>query len=508
MRRLLLNAASSVMASSGTMPFTFVDAAASDDRDNRRKIRKHLSVFHALQRRQRESQKQRHIAELRSRSVVAAGPLAWRYKKENEDDEDLTIAKKAHDTEWARSSSNPLRQARKLELQGATQANSILLDCSSGSPTSFMSAARTDPFCAYPIMADPDIDASVDFFVHDLGPYLYGYARNDSYDVFRQRGLPIASQDPAAFHANMLMACINLDMLNGHTLPGMRALRHRVEAVRLINERLAVPMKQLDESTIYTIIVLTCLEHIWGAVGHKEVHSGGLDQVLIRCGGLKALRQFPLLEHTLYSICLVTPQMISLSDPDLFSKDRLHYTQQDERRSMASELVELLVSTISREHSWPLSMLAFAFQPGSPLHGTLMSAANDLSTPNARHSSEAAERSHLSILLHFHSILMRLPEHVEIVKLVRRLTNLNRDAWIWQNSLVMAQYMIVKAEDSAAIEDVNLAWHVLRLVEVCALLPDETYCNVKHYLFSVLSQSGSYPKLDLQKIQKELYCDA
>ena len=492
------------MASGGNMPFTFVDAAASDGRDNRHKIRKHLGIFHALQRRQRESQKQRHIAELRSKSVVAAGPLAWRYKKENEGEEGLTIAKKAHETEWARSSSKPLREARTLRLQDYAHVNSVLLDCTSGSPTSFMSAARTDPFHAYPIVADPEIDASVDFFVHDLGPYLYGYARNDSFDLLRQRAFVIASQDPAAFHTNMLLASINLDLLSGNTLPGMRALRHRVEAVRLINERLAVSTKHLGESTIYTIIVLTTLEHIWGAIGRKEVYSEGLDQVLIKCGGLKALRKFPLLEHVLYSICVVNSQLISLSDPDLFSEDQSHSSQQDECRSMANELVQLLYSTIAREYSWPLSMLAFAFQPGSPLHETLMSPAFYLSKPNVPHSSEAAERSRLSILLHFHSILMRLPEHVDIVKLVRKLTNLNRDAWIWQKSVVMAQYMIVKAEDSAAIEDANLAWHVLRLVEVCALLSDETYSNVKHYLFSVLSQSGSYPSLDLQKIQREL----
>ena len=486
------------------MPFTFVDAGASDDHDNRRKIRKHLSVFHALQRRQRDFQKQKNAAELISTSVVAAGPLAWRLKDEDEDEEDLPNSERAHSTGRLKNSPNTSQKFRSLQVQSITKFTSVLVDYPSGNPTSLMSAARKDPFSTYPIPADAETDATVDFFVHDLGPYLYGYARNESFDLFRHRSFPIASQDPAAFHANMLMASINVDMLNGRSLPGMRALRHRVEAIRLINERLAVPTKHLDESTIYTIIALTCLEHIWGAIGHNEVHGGGLEHVLIKCGGLKALRKYPLLEHTLYSICLVAPRVLSLGSLGLYSEDQSHHSPRDERRAMATELMELLQSTISRSHSWPLSMLAFAFQPGSPLYETMMSPAYELSKSNTNHSSEAAERSHLSILLRFHCMLSRLPEQGEIVKLVSKLNILIRDAWVWQNSLAMVQYMIVKADDSAGLEDVNLAWHVLRLVEICGLLSTKTYRNVKQYLFTLLSQSERYPDLDLQAIQRDL----
>jgi hypothetical protein len=295
-----------------------------------------------------------------------------------------------------------------------------------------------------------------------------------------------------------------MDMLQGRSLPGMRALRHRVEAIRLINERLAAPMKHLDESTIYTIITLTCLEHIWGAIGHKEVHGGGLEQALIKCGGLKALRKYPLLEHVLYSICLVAPRVLSLGSLGLYSGDQSYHSRREERRAMATELMELLKSTISRSHSWPLSMLAFAFQPGSPLYETMMSPAYERSTSNTGHSSEAAERSHLSILFCFHCMLSRLPDQGEIFKLVSKLNTLIRDAWVWQNSLAMAQYMIVKADNSAGLGDVNLAWHVLRLVEICGLLSTKTYSNMKQYLFALLSQLDRYPSLDLRAIQRDL----
>lgn len=486
------------------MPFTFVDAGASDDRDNRRKIRKHLSVFHALQRRQRDAQKQKNAVELRSTSVVATGPLAWRLKNEEEDEANVANSAKAHNVKPLRGSPNSSQKNPNLRVQGAAQVTGVLLNHISGSPTSMLGAARKDPFSTYPISVDAETDASIDFYVNGLGPYLYGYNRNESFDLFRHRGFPIAAQDPAAFHANMLMASINLDMLSGRSLPGMRALRHRVEAIRLINERLAVPVKHMDESTIYTIIVLTCLEHIWGAIGRAEVHDGGLERVLIQCGGLKALRRYPLLEHTLYSIALVTPKMLSFGAPDLYSEDEVHYSPRDERRAMATQLMDLLQSTLSRAHSWPLSMLVFAFQPGSPLHEILISPAYDLSKPISRHGSEAAERSRLSILLHFHCMLMKLPEHAEIIKLVGKLNNIIREAWIWRNSLPMVQYMIVKAEFSAGLENVDLAWHVLRLVEICASLSKETYSNVKDYLFFLLSQSGNCPRLDLQAIQRDL----
>jgi hypothetical protein len=492
------------LISGNNMPFTFVDAGAPDGRDNRRKIRKHLSVFHALQRRQRDVLKQRNAAELISTSVVATGPLAWRLKDEEEDEEDLDDPERACRSGRSQSSSNTSLQPGIPRVQNITAVTGVLIDYTSGSPKSLMSAARTDPFSTYPIPADAETHATVDFFIHDLGPYLYGYARNDSVDIFRHRGFPIASRDPAAFHANMLMASINLDILKNRSLPGMRALRHRVEAVRLINERLAVPTKYLDESTLYTIITLTGLEQIWGAIGHNEVHSGSLEQVLIKCGGLKALRKYPLLEHTLYSICLVVPKILSFGILGLYSGDNPHHSPREERRAVAAELVELLQSTTSRSHSWPLSMLAFAFQPGSPLHETMMSPAYDLSKSNSRHSSEAAERSHLAILLRFHCVLRRLPEHAEVIKLVAKLNALIRDAWIWQNSLAMVQYMIVKADDSAGLEAVSLAWHVLRLVEICGLLSNATYQHVKQYLFILLCQSEDYPRLDLQAIQREL----
>lgn len=134
----------------------------------------------------------------------------------------------------------------------------------------------------------------------------------------------------------------------------------------------------------------------------------------------------------------------------------------------------------------------------------MMSPASDLSEPNTRHSNEAAERSYLSILLRFHCILRRLPEQSDLIALVTKLNALIRDAWVWQNSLAMVQYMIVKADDSASLKDANLAWQVLRLVEVCGLLSHETYNNVKQYLFVLLSQSEDYSPLDLQAVQRDL----
>jgi hypothetical protein len=103
-----------------------------------------------------------------------------------------------------------------------------------------------------------------------LGPYLYGYTPNGEDDIFAHRGLPISLSDPAAFHANMLMASISMDRISGHSLSGVRALRHRIEAIRLINEKLADPADCVSAGTIYTVTVLTCLEHNWGAVGSHE----------------------------------------------------------------------------------------------------------------------------------------------------------------------------------------------------------------------------------------------
>lgn len=482
------------------MPFTFVDVGVSDDRDNRRKIRKHLSVFHALQRRQRDFQKQKDAVDLRSNTVVAAGPLSWRHKNEDEAE--------APEPDKEQSSTSMIPRPHIPTVDSALPKYVILhspdkFNCTA-SPSNILGAGRKDPFTTYPIPWNPELDESVDFLVNGLGPYLYGYTPNEAVDLIRHRGFVIAAQDAAAFHTNMLLATVNLDLLKGRTLPGMRALGHRVEAIRLINERLAEPIEKMEQSTIYTIIVLTCLQYVWRAVGSEEVRDGGLQQLLIKCGGLKALRRYPLLEHTLYGVALVTPRMLSFASPDLYSEDEIRLTPEDERRAVSGELLELLHSIKTRDHSWPISMLAFAFQPSSLLQNLIVSPTSDVLPSAADHTREAAERARLSILLHFHCILARLPEHAEIIKLARKLNNLIRDAWIWQNSLTMVQYMIVKAEDSAGIEDPDLAWQVMRLVEISALLAKETYNNMKEYMFALLSQSTSPPKLDLQLIQRDL----
>jgi Fungal specific transcription factor domain len=483
------------------MPFTFVDAGASDDRDNRRKIRKHLSVFHALQRRQRDVQKQKNAAELRSRTVVAAGPLSWRHK--NKDEAEAPESDNGSTSSSVIRTPSSLGRDTSVHIDDGLRFPVKLIDCTSN-PSSILGAGRKDPFKTYPIPWNTELDESVDFFVNGLGPYLYGYTPNEAVDVFRHHGFVIAAQDPAAFHTNMLLASIHLDLINSRTLPGMRALRHRVEAIRLINERLGKPIEMMEQSTIYTIIALTCLQYVWGAVGSAEVHDGGLQRLLIKCGGLKALRRYPLLEHTLYSVALVTPRMLSFASPDLYSEDEIHWTPEEERRAVSRELLELLHSIKSREQSWPIAMLAFAFKPGSPLQNLLVSPTSDVIPSAASHTIEAAERSRLSILLHFHCILMRLPEHAEIIKWARKLNKLIRDAWIWQNSLTMVQYMIVQAEDSIGLEDPDLAWQVIRLVEVSALLPRDTYIKMKDYMFALLSQSMSPPKLDLQSIKRDL----
>jgi hypothetical protein len=140
-------------------------------------------------------------------------------------------------------------------------------------PFTMLSAARTDPFRSYPIPSYEGLDNLVDFYARGLGPYLYGYTPNGEDDIFAHRGLPISLSDPAAFNSNMLMASISLDRISGHSLSGMRALRHRIEAIRLINEKLADPSDCISATTIYTVTILVCLEVCqlsWSHISHGE----------------------------------------------------------------------------------------------------------------------------------------------------------------------------------------------------------------------------------------------
>src|SRR5271163_2012320 len=223
------------------MPFEFV---LVNDRNKHEKIKNHLRQRQlALRRNKLKEWKQGNIA-LGSSSIVANGPLAFRHK---DFIEDTSEASRSHSIISVTPSASANRDFRPVPVariaitrSAKTPPNDLQASNNLVKPSHPLSVAgsmRSDPFRSYPIDGCREVDELFDFYTHELGPNLFQYTSNDTHDIFRHHA-SISLSDPAAFHAIMLMAAINRDRLVGRSLPGLRALYHRVEAIRLINERL------------------------------------------------------------------------------------------------------------------------------------------------------------------------------------------------------------------------------------------------------------------------------
>lgn len=135
------------------MRFEFVQVNDKKDHD---KIREHLRNVQSEQWRKRAKGAS---GELKAKSVVASGPLAWRQKSSvratarGRNDKRKSIATKTFKPRSGGSGS--AIQAEDVEL--------VQHLSKPASPLDGLSAARKDPFTTYPIAWDPEVDVNFDF---------------------------------------------------------------------------------------------------------------------------------------------------------------------------------------------------------------------------------------------------------------------------------------------------------------------------------------------------------
>jgi hypothetical protein len=151
-----------------------------------------------------------------------------------------------------------------------------------------------------------------------LGPYLYGYAPQSKFDIFRDRSLVLSIQEPIRFHSMLLLAASIMNGIQGQS-SGVRILYHRNEAIHLVNKNLGDPAASLSDGTLFAVTIFTGLEvrdtdgptisvtaanvyaqYNWGDPHSLEVHSKGMRELVIRRGGLYTLSSSPRMEFMLY----------------------------------------------------------------------------------------------------------------------------------------------------------------------------------------------------------------
>ncbi len=149
---------------------------------------------------------------------------------------------------------------------------------------------------------------------------MYGFPQNSKFDILRDVSFVLAMKSSSAFHTILSAAATHMDAIHGRN-PGRRAIWHRLEAIRLVNQQLADPVLSLSDNTIVTISSLMATEvsslpmpqddemrvdqwvrpqRIWGGQGVAQTHATGLANIISRRGGLQTLRNSPRVEFHLY----------------------------------------------------------------------------------------------------------------------------------------------------------------------------------------------------------------
>jgi hypothetical protein len=279
-------------------------------------------------------------------------------------------------------------------------------------------------------------------------------------------------------------------------------------------------------------------QHNWGAVGSYEVHAAGLQQILIRRGGLQTLHHYPMLEHTIYSIALNIPRLLSFGSPAIYFPNAPHFGPSQERQALCDEFLTFLSSILSivtgLQRSPILSTFSrSAFWPGSPILKLLKSPPSERPGFSADQASQNEERGRLSISLHVHCTIFALHHQQQLHQHqstpyinalvpadslewhIRHFSWILARHWIWRDSPSMLRYLLVKEEDSARLHDAPTAWKVLRLTSVTAWLQREHFLWVMDFLICLLSQSsqevkglvdGAKAKIEDIKRALEAYC--
>ena len=318
--------------------------------------------------------------------------------------------------------------------------------------------------------------------------------------------------DPAAFHALMLFAAVNDDRFSGRIIPGMRSLHHRLEAVKLINDRLDSPDPnvKLSKSTIYTVSRLHVLEKQFKAVGNDEVHTSGVQRLVVLFGGLHKLAEaYPSVTVMVYLSALVTPGMLRSASPSLYGNGDQNTDMSHERYALASELLDFLeqLSSDGKNHYRKCALVKSTTGNTGPICKLLTTSAT--AKPGfAEHTRHAImflnNQLRLSSILHTHLAILAIQSSEDLTMLVQHLRWILSYERLWRTSIRLFHYLLIQNAETENLANPDLAWKVLRLSDGLKLLPPETREELREVLLGVLSGASTMDELDIGAIRAQL----
>lgn len=352
-----------------------------------------------------------------------------------------------------------------------------------------VSASRVDPFNSWPVAWHRDLEQNFRFLTNAFGPSMFGYmANNQGFDIFRTQA-QLALADPAAFHSLMIISTIRQGQVAGKTVPGMSALWHRVEALRLIKERIdsGDMDKCTSEGSIYAVMVLMGIGAQWNAVDQNEFDSCALNRLILYKGGLSTVSQaHPVLEMSLYGMAVLTPGLLR---SDLYTVNELSASNQQcqDTKVLLYSLLGFVRGTsgLKDKSTTALSCAQAAFAPGGPLY-SLLTYTPDHPGFNDDRQQMVRKRLRQHIMLYTFSILL-YASPFQVEEFIHHLQFVMRHASIWQHSLRMFDWALVADIPRGALMFPAQAWQSYEMLCAVHCLAEDLQNDLVGYCLDLLT---------------------
>lgn len=351
-------------------------------------------------------------------------------------------------------------------------------------------ASQTDPFNSWPITCYRDLNENFDFLVNSFGPVTFGYLPNDrGFDIFRPM-LQIALSDPAALHALMIAPVVKKGELFGQQIPGINALWHQMEALRIVKERIGSGNVDActSEGNIYAVMVLMGISAQWGAVSRDEFDASALNKLILYKGGLDVIsRHHPVLEMSIFGMSVLNPGLLR---SDLYTVNELNVSIQ-EGQDVKVLLYSLLgfvrgTSEIGHRARAGLANIQAAFSLGTPARALLSQAPNHPGI-YAHQQQKLQKRLKLHIVLYIFSILL-WASPTTIQEFIMHLQFVLSNARIWQHSLRLFQWSLGANMSRGTLMFPRQAWQSYELLCAVQCLDVQLQDDILAFYRSILTR--------------------
>jgi hypothetical protein len=381
-----------------------------------------------------------------------------------------------------------------------------------------------DPFSAYPIQCGMIDHLLCDFHNVSLGEFLYGFGRTAPLCHFRLI-YSTAMQDAAVFHLTLAFAGFRYaSILGGSLKHEIAALSHKIEGIRLVNQRIADPINGACNANMQAAIILGGIEARLGNAQGAKKHLLGLKQMVRMRGGLAAFQddllltwqaswvdlshsdklaidymvfddrrftQFMRLEARLPEPNLIVSNNLPLSERDYFRVCCQEFTVYLQKFQALAQTRRPMQSNLNVFESAVCASVEYAFRPGSSLHRILCPPSGQPSS--SQHTFYSQDVYRLACLFYIHSTLyayqdLRWRTDAYIAHLQSQVVwnNLDKSCSVEGLSYVLLWVLLAERDDPMQ-EKLERTRLVLRLMKVSRKMTSQSWRLLENVLFQWLS---------------------